>query len=92
MQEIIEPEFNIEIEGRKSLGRGPQHNGWGRDENLIYKCVKCGDEMQASNSNYWNCKCGAVHLDYVNGRFGSKSGDYNILTYRKLTETKHFSK
>ena len=88
MNEIIEPTFDSERKGLEFLGRGPQHNGWRRDSNLIYKCVKCGDEMQASFSDYWNCTCGAVFLDYDAGRFGSKYGDINILTYRKTKTDK----
>jgi hypothetical protein len=88
MNEIIKPTLDLEIKRLEFLGRGSQHNGRSRNSNLIYKCVKCGGEMQASFSDYWNCTCGAVSLDYDTGRFGSKYGDINVLTYRKTKTDK----
>lgn len=87
MIETIEPKFNIEIKGLKFLGRGSKASGtgagWSRSKDIIYKCVVCGSEMSASHNDYWNCKCGAIHLDIHAGRFGSKYGDGNILVYAK---------
>jgi hypothetical protein len=39
--------------------------------------------MPASFNDYFNCECGAMHLDIDFGRFGSKYGDNNILVYQK---------
>ncbi|WP_127845479.1 hypothetical protein [Psychroflexus aestuariivivens] len=77
----------------KFLGRGPKASGrgmgWSRNEDIIYKCVNCGSEMLASHNDYWNCECGAIHLDFDAGRFGSKYGDENILVYKKNVQTEN---
>ena len=39
--------------------------------------------MSADHDDYFNCECGAMHLDIGYGRFGSRFGDRNILVYRK---------
>lgn len=87
MSKIIKPKFNLEIKGMRFLGRGPKvfgnGIGWCRSENIVYKCVECESEMNASHNDYWNCKCGAIHLDFDAGRFGSNYGDENILVYLK---------
>jgi len=84
----IKPEFDIALEGYEYLGRGPDasnadKDGWSRDSNIAYRCVKCGDLMSADHDDYYNCQCGAVHLDIDYGRFGSNHGDQNILVYKK---------
>jgi hypothetical protein len=87
MNKLIQPKFNLKIDGMKFLGRGSKASGkqmgWSSNENIIYKCVECGSEMLASHNDYWNCKCGAIHLDFEAGRFGSNYGDENILVYKK---------
>jgi len=40
--------------------------------------------MHADFDDYFNCSCGAMHLDRDAGRFGSTFGDDAILTYRKI--------
>ncbi len=86
-EKIIEPDFDLEINGLNFLGRSSKATGeslgWSRNEKIFYRCAKCGDLMNASNNDYWNCKCGAIHLDIDAGRFGSKFGDDNILVYKK---------
>ncbi|WP_282019232.1 hypothetical protein [Salegentibacter mishustinae] len=93
MSKIIQPKFDLEIIGMKFLGRGPKASGngpgWSRSENIIYKCVECGSEMVASHNDYWNCECGAMHLDFDAGRFGSNFGDENILVYSKNGENEN---
>ena len=88
INKLIQPKFNLKIDGMKFLGRGSKASGngigWNRNENIIYKCVECGSEMLASHNDYWNCECGAIHLDFDAGRFGSNYGDENILVYKKI--------
>ena len=84
----IKPDFDLNLNGYEYLGRGSNALGififgWSTNENILYRCAKCGSSMIASHNNYWNCSCGAVHLDYDAGRFGSKYGDKNILVYKK---------
>jgi hypothetical protein len=83
--EEIEPSFQYEVDGFRYLGRGTGGGGWSRSPNFYYRCAKCGDMMQASFDDYYNCKCKAVHLDIDAGRFGSHYGDQNILRYEKLS-------
>ena len=95
MNKLIKPDFDIKIKKLLFLGRGPSAigvfvSGWNRSEKIIYKCVKCGSEMNGSHDDYWNCECGAVNLDYDNGRFGSSYGDQNILVYLIMTRSKHY--
>ena len=91
MSKLIQPKFDLNINGMKFLGRGPKASGkgigWSRNENIVYKCVDCGSEMLASHNDYWNCECGAIHLDFDAGRFGSNYGDENILVYKKNEQT-----
>jgi len=88
MKNVIEPEFSYELEGFKYLGRGPSvigtGGGWSRSSALIYRCAKCGGIMPANHNDYFNCSCGAMHLDIDYGRFGSNFGDNNILVYEKI--------
>lgn len=87
MHEIINPNFNIETEGYKYLGRGPSSVagalGWRTKNGIYYRCVNCGSFMQASTVDDFRCKCGAMSLDLGFGRFGSRYGDDNILVYEK---------
>lgn len=88
MYEEIKPQFSLELEGFKFLGRGPEATGetmgWSRDAKFYYRCVKCGDSMNAAHNKYWSCSCKAVNLDKDMGRFGSWHGDINILVYEKI--------
>ncbi|MEP5338963.1 MAG: hypothetical protein ABJL44_19420 [Algibacter sp.] len=95
MNKRINPKFNLDIEGMTFLGRGSKvfgnEKGRSRSENIIYKCVECGSEMNVSHNDYWNCKCGAIHLNFDAGRFGSNYGDdyiksekTNDLSYMKV--------
>ncbi len=90
MREIIEPEFDLELKSFKYLGRGPRATGkkfgWSRNSKFHYRCVKCGDSMNAANNDYWNCKCGSMSLDKDAFRFGSWHGDMNILVYEKIID------
>ena len=84
---IIEPVFPLELEGFKFLGRGPaatgSKNSWPQRWRLYYRCAKCGSMMYSKTKDYFDCKCGAMHLDIDHGRFGSNFGDQNILVYKK---------
>jgi hypothetical protein len=88
VEKIIEPEFEYELKGFKYLGRGPSvsraRGGWSRSSAIIYRCAECGDIMNANHNDYFNCTCGAIHLDIDYGRFGSKYGYNNILVYEKI--------
>ena len=84
----IKPDFKIDINGFKYLGKGPKSvdgtPGWSRSDFVYYRCVKCGSMMQSSINDYFRCDCGAMTLDIDAGRFGSNYGDNNILVYKKL--------
>ncbi len=62
--------------------------GWSRSPDLLYVCEKCGAGMPADHDDYFDCSCGAMHLDIDAGRFGSRFGDNAILTYRKLAHAR----
>jgi len=79
----IEPSFSYELDDYDYIGRGPGSTGWSRSSVLAYRCVKCGTVMPADYDDYFNCECGAMHLDIGYCRFGSKFGDNNILVYEK---------
>lgn len=86
MGSLIKPEFQIEETGLQYIGRGPRSSGaegWCRSSDIFYRCASCGSFMKASINDYFNCECGAMHLDIDCGRFGSRFGDDNILVYRK---------
>jgi hypothetical protein len=87
MMSVIQPSFNVELQGYSVLGRGPSETGaqggWPRTANLYYRCAACGDLMCADRDDYFSCRCGAMRLDIDAGRFGSRHGDENILVYRK---------
>lgn len=84
MQDLIEPQSGYLTEGYRYLGRGPSGRGWSRSPQLYYRCAKCGSMMNAAESDYWTCACGAMSLDIDAGRFGSWYGDKNILVYERL--------
>jgi DNA-directed RNA polymerase subunit RPC12/RpoP len=84
----IKPEFDLKIDGLKYLGRGPKalgifSFGWSTKNNIVYRCVICGNTMLASKDHTWKCECGALHLDKGMSRFDSEKGDINILVYKK---------
>lgn len=79
----IEPAFPYELDDYEYVGRGPDDTGWSRSPSIAYRCVKCGDLMAGDYADYFDCKCGAMQLDFGYGRFGSRFGDDNILVYRK---------
>lgn len=85
--EIINPSFNIEIEGYVYLGRGPHSVkgtfGWSTGNKIYYRCACCGSLMQSTINDDFRCECGAMSLDKDFGRFGSRYGDNNILVYMK---------
>jgi len=87
MKKIIKPSFIIDIEDYEYIGRGAKassgSSGWNTGTGIYYRCVSCGDFMEASINKYFSCRCGAMSLDYDYGRFGSRFGDNNILVYRK---------
>src|SRR5262249_59010098 len=80
----LDPPQGYQVEGYNYLGRGSGGGGWTRRPNFSYRCAKCGDMMQASHKDYFNCTCNAMHLDKDAGRFGSQFGDRNILRYQKI--------
>jgi hypothetical protein len=88
MKELIEPKFDLKLDGLSYLGRGPEATGekygWSRNPKYHYRCVECGDSMNASNGEYWNCNCGAMNFDKDAGRFGSRHGYMNILIYERV--------
>jgi hypothetical protein len=76
-----------QLPGYELLGCGPQATGsygWARSGDLIFRCAKCGTTMPSLHNDYFNCSCGAMHLDIDAGRFGSQHGDESILVYRRL--------
>ncbi|MDH5447161.1 MAG: hypothetical protein OEY52_16550 [Gammaproteobacteria bacterium] len=85
---LIEPKFNIELEGYQFLGRGPeatgQNSGWERDDSLFFRCAECGSMMQSTTNESYSCDCGAMFVDVDYHRFGSNHGDKNIFVYRKV--------
>jgi hypothetical protein len=46
-------------------------------------CGACGTTMRADLNDTFTCRCGAMHLDFDAGRFGSNLGDDSILTFVK---------
>ena len=76
-----------EIFGYAFVRRGTSRSGWSRSPDLLYACERCGSSMPADFDDYFNCSCGAMHLDRDAGRFGSRFGDEAILTYRKVTNS-----
>jgi hypothetical protein len=72
------------ISGYEFVRTGTSASGWSRTKDLLYVCEKCGASMRADHNDYFNCSCGAMHLDIDAGRFGSKFGDDAILTYRRV--------
>jgi hypothetical protein len=78
----IEPSYSYELDDYEYIGRAPGSAGWSRSSTLAYRCVKCGTLMPADYNDYFNCECGAMHLDIGYGRFGSTLGDHNILVYQ----------
>jgi hypothetical protein len=87
--EIIEPTFDVALEGFAYIGRGPNPynnmSGWIAGEEIFYRCVKCGNVVKSTVGRYENyiCACGAMQMDCDWGRTGSKYGDNNILVYEK---------
>ena len=79
----IEPSFGYELEGFKYVGRGCGPGGWSRRADLYYRCAQCGDMMPANHNDYFDCKCKSMYLDIDAGRFGSRCGDQNILSYER---------
>jgi len=79
----MEPTFPYELAGYRYLGRGPDATGWSRSSARAYRCVRCGDVMPGDHADYFECRCGAMALDYGYSRFGSDLGDQNILVYEK---------
>jgi hypothetical protein len=79
--EQLEPAFPYELDGYRFVGRGPGATGWSRSPALAYRCVQCGDVMPADHADYFDCRCGAMSLDFGYSRFGSRLGDHNILVY-----------
>jgi hypothetical protein len=78
----------VELAGYSFLGRGPSatgdpDGGWARSADLFFRCAACGDLMSSTQSDYYSCRCGAMHVDADAFRFGSWHGDENILVYRK---------
>lgn len=86
MNDLIEPNFEIEVNGKEYIGRGSQviepSEAWVREKNIFYRCAQCGSFMQASFNDYYSCECNAMSLDVDYGRFGSTLGDQNILVYK----------
>jgi len=70
------------VPGYEFIRRGTT-GGWSRSADLLYLCERCGSAMRADHDDYFNCSCGAMHLDIDAGRFGSQFGDNAILTYRR---------
>jgi hypothetical protein len=89
MHELVKPPQGLTLPGCTYLGRGPASTGsrgWPQSAEFRYRCAKCGDVMPGNQSDYYDCRCGAMSLDYDAGRFGSRLGDQNILVYRVTME------
>ncbi len=88
-KDIIEPDFDLTVSGFVFVGCGPycssQENHWSRSDNILYRCVKCGILMPATQNDDFSCECGAMYVDHDMHRFGSHSGDQSILVYRQET-------
>jgi hypothetical protein len=86
--DLIQPEFDTELEGYQFLGRGPETTGpapgWERNDSLFFRCAKCGAMVHSTTNEYFNCECGAMFVDVDYHRFGSNYGDQNILVYKKV--------
>jgi hypothetical protein len=76
------------IPGFTYLGVGPACSGtgggWSRSPSILYACIDCGGTMPGDHADYFDCPCGAVHLDWDAGRFGSRHGDNGIRVYRRV--------
>lgn len=86
MDDLLEPQSGLLVEGHDLLGRGPRaagSSGWSRDPQLAYRCARCGSMMPADHASNYACECGAMYLDVDAGRFGSRLGDENVLVYEK---------
>ena len=85
---LIEPKFNIELDGYEYRGRGPKATGstegWQRNDSLFFRCAECGSMMKSTTNEYYSCECGAMYVDVEYHRFGSNHGDQNILVYQKV--------
>jgi len=83
--EQITPEFELDLDGFRLLGRGSAAAGglgWSRNPFFSYRCASCGGVMQADHEADFNCDCGAMSLEAGTSRFGSSLGDDNILVYQ----------
>ena len=87
MVKEINPHFDLEVSGCSFAGRGPDASctspGWSRSQDILYRCAQCGDLMEADRGKSYSCSCNALYLDVMDGRFGSKHGDLNILVYKR---------
>jgi hypothetical protein len=84
----IEPKFPLELPGWDFVGRdweGISDEGWPASPSVAYRCAACGVAMRGDQREPFECRCGAMVLDPVAGRFGSKHGDRNILVYRSAS-------
>jgi hypothetical protein len=84
LKELIQPKFEIEVKGYQFVRRGCDKSGWSTRSDIYYRCANCGGFMKGSLRESYQCDCKAMSLDFDFGRFGSRYGDDNILTYRKL--------
>jgi hypothetical protein len=78
------PETGLALEGYALVRRGCGPEGWSRAPTEVHRCAACGYVMRADNVADFACTCGAMRLDADAGRFGSRLGDDNVLTYRRL--------
>ena len=78
------PVAGLSLAGFDLVRRGCGAEGWPRAAAYVHRCASCGDVMPADTSTDFACSCGAMRLDADAGRFGSRLGDDNVLTYRRL--------
>jgi hypothetical protein len=82
---LLVPSTGLRLAGHVFLGRGPEatgrSNAW-RLRGHAFRCARCGGVMPADQRGYFDCPCGAFHVDWDMLRIGSQLGDANILVYR----------
>jgi len=87
---IIKPKFDIEIEEYTFLGRGPEatgeETGWQRLNDIFFRCIECGDMLQSTTNEDYQCQCGSMCIDADYHRFGSDHGDINVLVYESKSK------
>jgi len=83
MTEPLLPPGGTELDGYVLIRRGCI-DGWAMVPELFYRCAQCGDLIEGDCRDNRSCTCTSMILDADAGRFGSRLGDENILTYRRF--------